>query len=83
MILPFFGFEKNYEVQCQVQGLLVCSLQGRFEVICGKFKYLMCCLICTRPKIMSYNSLLKTGLNNVVLPTLFNVVNNIVQHCYT
>ena len=25
--------------------LLVCSLQGRFEVICGKFKYLMCCLI--------------------------------------
>ena len=39
MILPFFGFEKNYEVQCQVQGLLVCSLQGRFEVICGKFKY--------------------------------------------
>ena len=27
--------------------------------------------------------LLKTGLNNVVLPTLFNVVNNIVQHCYT
>ena len=27
--------------------------------------------------------LLKTGLNNVLLPTLFNVVNNIVQHCYT
>ena len=27
--------------------------------------------------------LLKTGLNNVVLPILFNVVNNIVQHCYT
>ena len=26
---------------------------------------------------------MKTGLNNVVLPTLFNVVNNIVQHCYT
>ena len=25
----------------------------------------------------------KTGLNNVLLPTLFNVVNNIVQHCYT
>ena len=27
------------------------------------------------------HELLKTGLNNVVLPILFNVVNNIVQHC--
>ena len=27
--------------------------------------------------------LMKTGLNNVVLSTLFNVVNNNVQHCYT
>ena len=26
---------------------------------------------------------MKTILNNVVLPRLFNVVNNIVQHCYT
>ena len=26
---------------------------------------------------------MKTPLNNVVLPTLFNVVNNIVQHYYT
>ena len=26
---------------------------------------------------------MKTALNNVVLPTLFNVVNNIVQHSYT
>ena len=25
---------------------------------------------------------MKTALNNVVLPTLFNVVNNIVQHCW-
>ena len=33
MILPFFGFEKNYKVQCQVQGLLVCSLQGRFDTV--------------------------------------------------
>ena len=24
---------------------------------------------------------MKTALNNVVLPALFNVVNNIVQHC--
>ena len=28
-----------------------------------------------------HNLLLKTALNNVLLPTLFNVVNNIVQHC--
>ena len=26
---------------------------------------------------------MKTALNNVLLPTLFNVVNNIVQHFYT
>ena len=37
----------------------------------------------TRQKITSCWRLLKTGLNNVVLPTLFNVVNNIVQHRYT
>ena len=28
------------------------------------------------------SGLMKTALNNVVLPTLFNVVNNIVQHCW-
>ena len=28
------------------------------------------------------SGLMKTGSNNVVLPTLFNVVNNIVQHCW-
>ena len=27
------------------------------------------------------SGLLKTALKNVVLPTLFNVVNNIVQQC--
>ena len=27
--------------------------------------------------------LMKTGLNNVVRPTLFTVVNNIEQYCYT
>ena len=27
--------------------------------------------------------LLKTGLNNAVQPILFNVVNNIAQHCHT
>jgi hypothetical protein len=26
---------------------------------------------------------MKTGLNNVLLPTLFTVVNNIEQYCYT
>ena len=26
---------------------------------------------------------MKTALNNVLLPTLFKVDNNIVQHCYT
>ena len=26
---------------------------------------------------------MKTGLNNVVRPTLFTVVNNIEQYCYT
>ena len=35
----------------------------------------------TRQKIMTCSRLLKTGCNNVVLPTLFIVVNNIVQHC--
>ena len=29
------------------------------------------------------SGLMKTALNNVVLPTLFKVVNNIVQHSYT
>ena len=29
------------------------------------------------------SGLMKTALNNVVLPTLFKAVNNIVQHCYT
>ena len=28
------------------------------------------------------SGLLKAGLNNVLLPKLFNVVNNIVQHCW-
>ncbi len=34
-------------------------------------------------KIITCWRLLKTGCNNVVLPTLFIVVDNIVQHCYT
>ncbi len=36
----------------------------------------------TRQKIITCSRLLKTGCNNVVLPTLFIVVNNIVQHCW-
>ena len=35
----------------------------------------------TRQKIMACSRLLKTGCNNVVLPMLFIVVNNVVQHC--
>ena len=38
-------------------------------------------LAVTRLKIITCSRLLKTGCNNVVLPTLFIVVNNIVQHC--
>ena len=34
-------------------------------------------------KLWLVQGLLKTGCNNVVLPILFIVVNNIVQHCYT
>ena len=34
-----------------------------------------------RKKRATCSGLMKTALNNVVLPTLFNVVNNIVQHC--
>ena len=38
------------------------------------------------PKVHSKNEqlcsgLMKTAMNNVLLPTLFNVVNNIVQYC--
>ena len=36
----------------------------------------------TRLKIITCSRLLKTGCNNVVLPTLFIVVNNTVQHCH-
>ena len=32
-------------------------------------------------KRTSCSGLIKTALNNVVLPTLFNVVNSIVQYC--
>ncbi len=50
---------------------------GKFMTICKK------CLkeLSTRQQIMTCSRLLKTGYNNVVLPILFFVVNNIVQHC--
>ncbi len=38
-------------------------------------------LRCAQPKIITCSRLIKTGCNNVVLPTLFIVVENIVQHC--
>ena len=37
----------------------------------------------TQPKTNNLFWLDETALNNVLLPTLFKVVNNIVQHCYT
>ena len=37
----------------------------------------------TAKKLGHCNRLLKTGCNNVVGATLFLVVNDIVQHCYT
>ena len=67
---------------------------GRFNVrtnqrsnmchICGYF--VTCCVCLTAwvhsKKRTTCSGLMKTALNNVVLPTLFNVVNNIVQHCW-
>ena len=38
---------------------------------------------CTRVKTHNLFRVDKKALNNDVLPTLFSVVNNIVQHCYT
>ena len=35
----------------------------------------------TRQKIMTCSRLLKIGCNNIVLPILFIVVNDIVQYC--
>ena len=35
-----------------------------------------------RKKWTTCSGLMKTAMNNVLLPTLFNVVNNIVQHCW-
>ena len=37
----------------------------------------------TQQKMNSHLGSMKTALNNILLPTLFKVVNNIVQHCYS
>jgi hypothetical protein len=37
----------------------------------------------TRKNAQVVAMLMKTGSNNVLLPTLFTVVNNIEQYCYT
>ena len=37
----------------------------------------------TRKNAQGVAILMKTGLNNVLLPTLFIAVNNIEQYCYT
>ena len=36
-----------------------------------------------RQKDIPGSRLMETGLIIVLLPTFFNVVNNIIQHCYT
>ena len=41
----------------------------------------MLCCSHSQPKRSACSGLMKTALNNVLLPTLFNVVNNIVQYC--
>ncbi len=46
------------------------KIEIAFEISCGDVDSLVIFVI-------------KTGCSNVVLPTLFIVVNNIVQHCYT
>ena len=46
---------------------------ARYDILCTP----------TRLKIITCSRSIKTGCNNVVLPILFIVVNNIVQHCYT
>ena len=61
-----------------------------FAVVLCKREWMLCFeskvsrkyYLITRLKIMTCSRLLKTGCNNVVLPTLFIVVNNIVQHCW-
>jgi hypothetical protein len=42
-----------------------------------------CVTIHTRKNAQVDAILMKTGLNNVLLPTLFKAVNNIEQYCYT
>ena len=44
---------------------------------------LLRCVIQAYSYTAKTQKLLKTGCNNVVGATLFNVVNNIVRHCYT
>ena len=63
------------------------GLIGMSYVICDNY-YLCVGTSCWQDcEILDYTvknqKLLKTGCNNLVGTTLFNVVNNIVQHCYT
>ena len=48
-------------------------------VCCPKMRYIHIYTMLKNHQLFAI--LLKTGLNNVVLPTLLIVVNNIVQHC--
>ena len=47
------------------------------------YAYLITYLAYTRKNAQVDAILMKTGLNNVLLPTMFIAVNNIEQYCYT
>ena len=72
----------NIEQCCRQNIVLVCYHQARTGC-----SFLAVCLLLTHllhgKKLGHCNKLLKTGCNSVVGATLFLVVNDIVQHCYT
>jgi hypothetical protein len=51
--------------------------------LAGQFPHFIISRDYTRKNAQVDAILMKTGLNNVLLPTLFIAVNNIEQHCYT
>ena len=51
-------------------------------IFCFRCLVVLVCFIHSK-KRTTCSGLMKTALNNLLLPTLFKVVNNIVQHCYT
>ena len=64
------------KVKSKVDKLVRCSMFiSRTNVVCVRSVH--------SKKWTTCSGLMKTAMNNVLLPTLFKVVNNIVQHCYT